>query len=424
MTMKQLLISLMSLILLVVLLPATSAFGIAPGKTIVEFTPNAVSEHEIILINTEQETLTITLEATGDLASYIQLSKTQVTLAPDTSLTVPYTLRLPAGFPQSGSVTGMIIAHRAQQGSSDKTNPSIHVGAVAGVASVIQVNVPYQGRTLEARVYVAPTEAYQPVEFLAQAKNVGMNDISNLRIQIAIYDTSNTLLTTLSSEEKKLKTRERTDIVTVWDPHILYGDYHAVITFLYNGRKQESALDFTVGRFPIELTDLRIEHFIFGAQADILAALLNKETRDVTVTSTITLQETTLTSPTISLDSQTITLSSQQDKTLVFPWNLANLTISSKYKGTFSLTVEETTSVRTFYIDLTPEGASASFAPFSSVTGQTILLEPTTTNAGNTVRATLIIILFIVLVNIIVLSFWYSRRKKSTREQPPLDNTF
>lgn len=411
--------------LLSIFFPTTvSAFAIAPGKTIIDFTPNSVAQQDIILINTEQQLLTLTLEASGDLGPYIQLSKTQITLAADTSITIPYTLRLPAGFPQSGIVTGMIIAHQAQQVSSDNVKPVIRVGAVAGVASLIQVNVPYQGRTLEARVYVAPVDAYQPVEFLAQAKNVGTNDISNLHIQIAIYDMENNLLTTLTSEEKKLAAGERADIVTVWDPHILYGDYHAAIIFLYNGRKQEIALDFTVGRFPVELTDVHIEHFTFGSQADILATLLNKETRDIPVTSAITLQETTSPSSSISLDPQTLTLSAQQDKTLVFPWNIANITIGGRYKGTFSMTVEETTSVRTFYVTLTPEGASASFAPFSSVTGQTIFLEPAATSSSNTFKATLVIIILIALVNIIVLSLWYSRRKKKTGEQPPLDSTF
>ena len=397
-------------------LPASvSAFAIAPGKTILEFTPNTIAEQEIFLFNTKQEPLTLTLEATGDLAPYIQISKTQITLAPSTSITIPYTLRLPAGFPQSGNIMGMIIAHQTPKTFSDNSANIVRVGAVVGVASTIQVNVPYQGRTLEASVHVPFTDSYQPVTFLAQAKNVGTDDISNLRMQIAIYDTEDTLLTTLSSEEKKLETGKRTDIVVVWDPHILYGDYHAVITFLYNGRKQESALDFTVGKFPVELTDLRIEHFVFGSQADIAALLTNKIDRDITATASITLQDASAYYST-SLDAQTITLLSKQDKLLLFPWKLTNVALGA-YKGKVSLTTEKTTAVRNFYITLTPEGASATFANVQSLTGQTIFLEPTLDISKATFNATLVIVIIIMVVNIILFSVWYYRKRRKNHSK-------
>ncbi|MBS3144170.1 hypothetical protein J4208_01150 [Candidatus Woesearchaeota archaeon] len=423
---KPSIFSLMCCIFLLVctLLPIdVSAFAIAPGKTVLEFTPNAVAQQEILLFNTEQQTLTLTLEAIGDLAPYIKLSKTQVTLTPDTSVMIPYTLRLPSGFPQSGSITGMIVAHQTSKTFSGDSSEIVRVGAVASVASLIQVNVPYQGRTLEASVYVAPTDAYQPVEFLAQAKNVGTNDISSLQMRIAIYDTENHLLTTLSSEEQKLASGKRTDIVTVWDPHILYGDYHAVITFLYNGRKQETALDFTVGRFPVELTDLRIEHFVFGSQTNIMLLLTNKESRDISVITNITLQEDSLQYST-SLDSQTLTLLSEQDKLLLFTWNLTDVALGT-YQGEVSLTIEDTTAVRNFYITLTPEGASASFAPVQSITGQIIFLDPTTDPSRSNFSATLVLVILIVLVNIFLFGFWYYRRRKKASEQPPLvESTF
>ncbi len=416
---SSLLLLLPVLCLMCLLIPSPiSAFAIAPGKTVTDFTPNTVALHDILLINTERQSLTLALEATGELAPYIQLSQTRVTLAPDTSLVIPYTLQLPANFPRSGSITGMIIAHQDVSTPSGGLVNSVRIGALVGVGSVVQVNVPYHGRSLLATVAIPPVDPYIPVEFVAQAKNVGDETLGNVRVAVAVYDLDEQLIAEVSSEERSLRANERANFIATWDANVSYGEYHAVITFMYDGREQEVLADFTVGSFAVELLDLRVEDFVFGSQARLLAVLQNQEAREVTVASDITLQDAQA-HYAVSLGQQSLTLGPQQDTVLSSTWDLAQVPTGS-YTGKVSLTADGITVHRRFFVELTPTGISASLAPFNALTGQVISLEPTSDIAAP-LRQPLVffVVLLLIAINIGIFIVLRLRRQRQSRQQPP-----
>src|SRR3989344_4045682 len=91
------------------IIPLFSAFGVSPGNTILDFQPGATIIREITLFNTESETLSLEAYATGALAAYITLEKNILTLDPEQSTSLQYTLHLPRSFEKAGTYTRMIV---------------------------------------------------------------------------------------------------------------------------------------------------------------------------------------------------------------------------------------------------------------------------------------------------------------------------
>src|SRR3989344_4947424 len=391
----------------------SSALGVTPGKTLLDFFPNLQITKELTVINSEERTLSLSLETTGDLAPYLTLSKHSATLLPGTSLVVPYTVHLPEKFSEPGEIAGMIILRETLPGHHTGNPGDVRIGALTSVGSVVQVSVPYTGRTLEASFYIPPIPPYAPVDFLAQVKNVGDAYLSSVRVQVALSTPDGKSVTPLSSEKLPLLApHKRRDFVLHWDPHVFYGEYHAIVTFFYGNRKQELETDFSVGSFTVDMIDLRVEDFVFSSQARLVATLFNAGDEDTSVTTQLILRNEegrTVFSP----HSQTLSVASRQQQEISYSWNLENTPVG-RYKGILTLTVGETTLERPFYILMTENGISAAFTPLNSLTGKTVSFGPTHGNYSLSTSSLFLYLFLLIAANIILFSFLRLRGRQKT----------
>ncbi|GEM_PF-2758620 len=387
--------------------PSVSALGMAPGKTILDFTPNKAITKEILLVNDEQTPLTLALEATGELADYITLSQTRVTLNAGASVTIPYTVTLPQQFPHSGNFEGMIIAHQASAALPGEKD-TINIGAVVGVGSTVQVKVSYQGKALLASLTILPTAPYKPVEFLAQAQNAGDEELDTVYITALIYNLQQQQLAEISSEQQTLQMRQRANFVATWDAQVSYGEYHAVITFFYDGQRQQVPVDFVIGHFPLELLDLRVEDFIADEQALFVTTLANTLDEAVPIISKITLERDQ--QPALSLPEQAATLQPRGTVDLKHLWQLSQIPYGT-YQGTLTLTFGDSIARRPFLVELSSTGISASLLPFNSLTGATVTLQPDS-NEISPSSPWLMWVILLLLAHLLFFVFYLRKRQQ------------
>ncbi len=396
---------------------SVDALGLTPGKTVFDFKANSIAEGTITLFNTDNTDLLLDIYPEGELAPYISLSEQQISIAKGESKTITYTLHFPETFDRAGVFTTPIIIKPHLSSKKDGKPGDVQLHALNGVASGVEVRVPYSGKTLEASIIIPPTESFAPVSFIAHIQNVGDNNIRSVNMRVALYDTEGQFLTTVSSEQQPLKTNARGTFVATWDPHVAYGEYHAVITLTYDGREQELTTDFIVGKPLLEMTDVSIDHFVFGSEATIVLTL--QQTGEKPLTATGSLQLTDEQEKSIaSFDEQSLLLDSNTPGELRYVWSLNEIPIG-RYTGTVTLQAQEFTLHRTFHILLTEDGISASFTPLNSLTGKTISLEPHQgSSTSSFTRATLLIILLIIAVNLFVFFFYRRRRRQKPQTSP------
>ncbi len=390
--------------------PLVHALGVAPGRTIIDFAPNLVVTKEILLVNTEQQPLSLSLETTGDLAPYVVIPQARVVLNPGASIKIPYTVTLPQRFPHGGNFEGMIIAHQTPDSSSSEEN-NINIGAIVGVGSTLQVRVPYQGKALHASVTVLPADPYKPVEFLVQATNVGDETLDTVRVVATIFDLTKHVLAEVSSEKQTLQRNQRANFVATWDAQVPYGEYHAVITIFYDGQQRQVPTDFIIGHFPVDLQDLRVEDFISDEQAFFVTTLANTLDTAVDVTSQITLERDQ--QPPLALEEHSATIAPHSTAELKHRWQLAQVPYGA-YRGTLTLTVGDFIARRPFLVELSSTGISASLVPFTPLTGATITLQPDGSGLSSS-SPWLIWVILLLLAHLLFFA-WYRRKQHQEKK--------
>lgn len=276
---KKMAMILAVLTLLITLINAVSAIGVAPARKIVDFEPGLKTTIDLLVINNEHKDLKAVVFAKGELSEYITFKKTLVSVsAGEAHKTISYELNLPEDIGNPGVHDAEIIIMEQKildwlYGSSEKEQGSqTEISAVGAVASQLQVRVPYPGKYAEARMYISDADVNKPADFTIQMYNFGKERIEKAKADIEIFGATYERIATIETNEISIEPNNEGKLVAQWTANVNPGVYHAVAVIEYDDKKIRLEGNFNVGKMTVEIKEIEVKDFRLGdvAKFDLL----------------------------------------------------------------------------------------------------------------------------------------------------------
>ncbi len=258
--------------LIVVLSMPVLAIGITPGLTTIHFEPNLEKKIDVTLINSEKEDMQIVVLIEGELNQSIYLEEAYFEMkASEAEKKISYLVKLPASLTpgtHSGQVVVIQLPGKAQRSSA-------FVGASVGVATLVNVIVPYPGKYAEADLNVFSDNAGK-ISFVMPVVSRGKLDLVRVKAIIDIYTSLNEKIATISTNELPIESGKREELVATWETNASAGKYKAVATLLYDESSATLEREFSVGNKVLELLQIDVNDFSLGEIAKLELLVENK----------------------------------------------------------------------------------------------------------------------------------------------------
>lgn len=264
---------LFSFLLCILICPIlVSAIGIGPPRLVIDFEPEMTEELNFFVVNTEQAPITVNMYVKGELAEYLKVEKQTFDLNPGERKDVKATLSLPEKIETPGQNLIKVGALSSPKGAKDAT-----VAAKAGVESQIYINVPYEGKYLTASLSAEDVKLGEDVEFILNARNNGLEDISSVSAVIEVFDSDEKQVRRLNSLSESVAAGETKNIKTSWNTEdINPGKYKAIADVNFDGEHKDTEASFNVGDVLIEIIDLETNKFKPGDIARFIVTIESK----------------------------------------------------------------------------------------------------------------------------------------------------
>lgn len=234
------------------------ALGISPAIKEVKFSPG-LSENAELSIAGETKPFDINVISIGELAEFVHLSATQLTVPPQ-GLTISYNFTLPMQLTPGRHKASIVIEQKPSVQESGAGKPMF--GATPAVGHVLAVDVPYEAKY--ARITVEATNANigEIVNLKVIINNLGNEDISLAKSVIDIFDNENKKIISIETDSKGVPKGEKTELYAYWTPkNISPGIYTAKAKVDYDGKSAEAESTFRIGDLSISIIDLSPKEF-------------------------------------------------------------------------------------------------------------------------------------------------------------------
>jgi len=252
------------ILLVMALLSATDAIalGIIPAKTIIDFEPNLSKAIPLTIINNEQNDISVTLLASGELAPYVSFRESALAFAGDEGakqaeilLTLPQALEWPGVHEASIAVTQVQSGRAENSGTAVTASPSL--------IHRLLVRVPYPKQHLEARLLVPSVERGQSQRVVVLLFNLGAEAIENASAAILIKDREQ-LLNALPQKHTAVSARGDALLAFTRQPKEGAGIYAAHASIAYATGNLSLQQEFGIGEPKIAITSVKADPLTTG----------------------------------------------------------------------------------------------------------------------------------------------------------------
>lgn len=185
-----------SCLFLLLFIASVSAVGLSPARIDLAFKPNLHEEVSISLINSASRPLNATLQLGGDLAQYMKTEEGFFVIPPYQAKAYKIIIDFPAVIRRPGD--NLVRVH-AIQAPIDTGEEIRGIGATISVEGKIVVRVPYTGKYAEATLILKDINEGEQSTATFTVTNLGLEDIIGATGTLQIFDTTNTLLDTLTT---------------------------------------------------------------------------------------------------------------------------------------------------------------------------------------------------------------------------------
>lgn len=252
------------------ILPNVLAIGITPGRTTIDFSPNAHDSIKFKVINSEHKDMKVVMRIEGELAQYITLPQLIFDLnSNEESKEFSYEYTLPSKIETPGSHEAQIIA---QELPKDAEKTGAFVGATPAVATQLLVKVPYPGKYAEIRLDISEARVNETTKFIIPVLNFGTEPIQKAKATIEILGPTNERIALIETDEKSINAKETKELIAQWTANVNAGAYHAIAVLTYDGKLARAEKNFNVGDLAIDILNIDVKNFQLGgvAKFDIL----------------------------------------------------------------------------------------------------------------------------------------------------------
>lgn len=261
-------------LLLFLIIPSVSSLGITPGRSTFDYSPGKVVNVNFEVINSDNDEMDIVVLAQGDLGESISVSEVSFHMSSEeTSKSLTYTFEMPVGL-EPGLHKGEIAVLKLPEKSSTS---EAFVGTAIGVATQLNVHVPYPGKYAESVLDVIGPNSDGEITFVIPVVSRGDLDLARVRGTIDIFSSLNEKIETLSTNEISVLSGERGEVVVKWDSTTVNsGKYLAVATLIYDEETSKLEKEFSVGNKLLELLQIEVNNFVLGGIAKFELLVENK----------------------------------------------------------------------------------------------------------------------------------------------------
>ena len=270
---RKLLILFTGAILLLLLFPqVVFSLGVAPSFYNLD-SESGFQTLKLRVLNTYEEDMYVKLQASGELAKYVDYDSKTIHLTPsESSKTLYYTFDIPDDLPPGSNELRMVLVQLAE-GSTG--NEKTAVDARISVIQKVTVFVPYPGSYLTGTLFAESSTTNNPITFTTHVISKGNEDVE-VTGTVRIRGPTNEILGTVAITET-IVSSQTDKRLTVSYPGLAYaGNYQAESIIRYGDKELVLTKGFSVGSKNVKATDLIVERFKLGEIVKIKAKLENE----------------------------------------------------------------------------------------------------------------------------------------------------
>jgi len=271
--------------LLILNINNVSSLGVSPGRTTVNLDQGLEKTVDLLIVNSENKKMEISISVSGELKDYIELSEEEFVMNPgEQSRTVRYKVSLPSNLGPGTHKADIVILEVPQSSG----NNGATVGATIAVISQVVAEVDYPGKYIYADLNINGALTGEDVTFVIPMKSLGDVDIVSIRANIDIYSPTNEKIATFNTDEISLSSGSEGQIVANWKADVPFGTYLAKATIIYDSSTLAVEKQFNVGEAVLELEEINVRDFNLGQIAKLEMLIENKWSENVDGVYTLT----------------------------------------------------------------------------------------------------------------------------------------
>lgn len=278
--------------LIILLVPTVTGIGVAPAWQDHDFESGREIKSKIRVINDENQEFRLLVYTRGMFSERLEFEEQIYSVSTDQNeVTIPFTFYMPEKILVPGTQSTEILVLMLPKSISDEDIfdegkiKATEAMVLATKQLIVKFNtvVPYDGKYVDAQVFVNQATDTQPLRFGIALYSLGTDDIKVAWAEIDILDPNGNVVGSLETEKVSLSSKSEGRVVASW-PDAGPGDYTAVFKIHYDEEQIELKKNFYVGNLLIDITNVGVDHFKLGeiVRLDIyLKSLWNTALDDV-----------------------------------------------------------------------------------------------------------------------------------------------
>ncbi len=240
-------------------LDVASSISVSPARTTIDFVSGTSREISVTVYNIEDKQVSYSIQAQGELASYISDYPEIVSFEEgEPSKVFTYTINLPESLDPGINEGGVSVTELADE------NSGAQVFARVSVVSQLYVYSLHPGKFANADFKIISADKGEKVEFIFPIASQGTFDITNIRAQIDIKNAEGELVDSFTTPGIAVPSGEKKDLKYLWTADFPEGEYTAFASLIYDEDTLSFERNFHIGDKDLELEDIYVEDFSLG----------------------------------------------------------------------------------------------------------------------------------------------------------------
>ncbi len=260
------------LVFFIFFISSISALGVTPARNTIDYIGKSSNTYSFTIVNSENKDMNLKISARGDLANYINLEKSSVSMSSsDSQVKISYFLNLPEQLSPGTQVGEIVITENPKLEEGEN-----YIGATLAVVTQVYVYVPYPGKYAEAKLNVINADSNGDATFIISVASKGDFDLTDVYANIDVYSALNEKIDSLFTEKYFIASGDKKDIIYKWKASVPIGNYKAKVALIYDDKIINLEDEFAVGEANIELQELYVNEFSLGEIVKVNMLLENK----------------------------------------------------------------------------------------------------------------------------------------------------
>ncbi|MCF7866312.1 hypothetical protein K9L67_00785 [Candidatus Woesearchaeota archaeon] len=324
---KKILILLFT-IMLIIISTNILAIGIVPAQKEILIDKNSYS-FPLKIINNEQKEFLVQLNAEGKYSEFVSFSKKTIQFSPDKDFEeITVNINMP-------SIQNLDFGeNKITISANQKTNLNSQISTNIGVLMDLILIKPYETGELKIEFFTSNFIKNNQGNFVLEATNVGLKEVTETKSTIEIFDISNNKLEEKSKSEKIIKKGETKIFNFPWTPNLENGIYIAKATIIYDNKIKNITKKFNIGSPELIIDFIKTYNYKLGDVAQLDLIIVNQWSQPIkNAHAEIFFRKNSKTIANINTSSETIEAFSK--KTFPIYWDTKNQEI-----GTYQMIVD------------------------------------------------------------------------------------